>query len=391
MKGAIISLLLVCILSVSVATVYFEDDFSDTDYLSRWVVSENKVDEGTAGAWGLSAGQYFLDEANQGLQTTEDARFYTISSLFPKEFSNKDSELVIQFSVKHEQKLDCGGGYIKIFPKGFDQKTFNGDSEYNIMFGPDICGSGHKIVHFILNKNGENHLIQKNIDAKTDVFTHTYTLNLKPTNEYGLYIDGELIQEGKIEDDFDILEPKLINDPEVTKPEDWDDAKFIDDPEDVKPADYDDVQPMITDESAEQPEDWDTEEDGEWEAPQIPNPDYQGPWRAKRIDNPNYSGVWEHPQVANPEYVADDSLYLFESNVALGLELWQVKSGSIFSNFLVSDDLEAALAIATERKAVTEAETAAKTAAEDAAAEELKAQAEAAAAEQDDEEDKDDL
>jgi len=30
-----------------------------------------------------------------------------------------------------------------------------------------------------------------------------------------------------------------------------------------------------------QPEDWDDEEDGEWTAPTIPNPEYKGPWKQK--------------------------------------------------------------------------------------------------------------
>jgi hypothetical protein len=37
--------------------------------------------------------------------------------------------------VKHEQNLDCGGGYIKLAPSGVDQAKFGGDSEYSIMFG----------------------------------------------------------------------------------------------------------------------------------------------------------------------------------------------------------------------------------------------------------------
>jgi calreticulin len=28
-------------------------------------------------------------------------------------------------------------------------------------------------------------------------------------------------------------------------------------------------------------EDWDDEDDGEWEAPTIPNPEYKGEWKAK--------------------------------------------------------------------------------------------------------------
>ena len=55
-----------------------------------------------------------------------------------------------QFSVKHEQKLDCGGGYIKLLPKSSKLDDFNGDTPYSIMFGPDICGYSTKKVHVIL-------------------------------------------------------------------------------------------------------------------------------------------------------------------------------------------------------------------------------------------------
>lgn len=69
-----------------------------------------------------------------GLQTSENSKFYAISSRF-KPFSNKGKTLVIQYTVKHEQKIDCGGGYIKIFSSDLDQKNLSGDSRYYIMFG----------------------------------------------------------------------------------------------------------------------------------------------------------------------------------------------------------------------------------------------------------------
>lgn len=43
--------------------------------------------------------------------------------------------MVVQFTVKHEQNIDCGGGYVKLFPDSLDQTDMHGDSEYNIMFG----------------------------------------------------------------------------------------------------------------------------------------------------------------------------------------------------------------------------------------------------------------
>lgn len=69
-----------------------------------------------------------------GIQTSQDAKFYGISAKFGP-ISNEGKDLVIQFTVKHEQNIDCGGGYAKLFPKDLDQKDMHGDTPYLIMFG----------------------------------------------------------------------------------------------------------------------------------------------------------------------------------------------------------------------------------------------------------------
>jgi calreticulin len=368
MKFAI-ALVLASFIAATFATVYYEDDFSKDGWDSRWVVSDWKKADGTAGTWDLSAGTYFSDEkAERGLHTTQDARFYAISSKIAKPFSNKDKTLVIQFSVKHQQNIDCGGGYIKLLPEGLDQPNFNGDAAYNIMFGPDICGAGHRIVHFILNKRGENRLIKRNVNAENDEHTHSYTAVLKADNTYEIYVDGERKQDGKIEDDWSILPAKEINDPSQSKPSDWVDDAMMDDPEDKKPDDWDTIPAEISDPDAKKPDDWDDDLDGAWEAPKVPNPAYKGVWRAKRISNPAYKGPWVHPQIPNPDYKPDSTLYQFDSNAFLGIEIWQVKAGSIFDNFLVTDDLDLALERAKALNKVREAEQAAKKAVDDAKA-----------------------
>ena len=48
-----------------------------------------------------------------GLKTSVDAHFYATSAKFDS-FSNRDKTIVVQFTVKHEQKIDCGGGYVKV-------------------------------------------------------------------------------------------------------------------------------------------------------------------------------------------------------------------------------------------------------------------------------------
>lgn len=81
---------------------------------------------------------------------------------------------------------------------------------------------------------------------------------------------------------------------------------------------------MIPDTKAKKPADWDTEIDGEWEAPLIPNPvcekavgcghwqeplvsnpKYRGKWRAPLIDNPNYQGKWAPKRISNPDFFED--------------------------------------------------------------------------------------
>lgn len=308
------------------------------------------------GKFKWTAGKFYGDaDKDKGIQTSEDAKFYGVSAKFEKAFSNEGKDLVIQFSVKHEQNIDCGGGYLKVFPKDVDQKNLHGDSPYYIMFGPDICGPGTKKVHVIFNYKGKNLLTKKDIRCKDDEMTHLYTLIVKPDNTYEVRIDNEKVESGELEKDWDFLPPKKIKDPDAKKPEDWDDKKQIDDPEDKKPEDWDKPQ-HIPDPDAKKPEDWDDEIDGEWEAPMIDNPDYKGEWKPKQIDNPNYKGEWVHPEIDNPDYTADDKLYKYDDIGAIGFDLWQVKSGTIFDNVLVTDSVESAEKMAKEFEATKEGE-----------------------------------
>merc|ERR1719231_1203383 len=314
--------------------VYLEEDFSG-DWESRWVQSSAKSD---IGAMKVSAGKYYGDEeAAKGLQTSQDAKFYAISTKL-KEFSNEGKTLVIQYTVKHEQDIDCGGGYLKI--GAFEPEKFEGSSEYNIMFGPDICGSSTKKTHVIFNYKGNNLDKKKEVRCEADTLSHLYTLIVKPDNTYEVQIDMNKVDSGSLEDGWAFLEPQQIRDPEEKKPEDWVDEAEIDDPEDKKPEGHDDIPAKIADPKAKKPDDWDAESDGAWEAPQIDNPEYKGAWKAKRIKNPDYKGVWEAKLIDNPKYVADDNLYKYAAFSTVGIDIWQVKSGTIFDNLLITDDVD---------------------------------------------------
>jgi len=388
MNKLLVAFVLYCFVILASAKVNFKEEF-DAGWKDRWVVSDWKESEGTRGEWGWTAGKYFNDEtADKGLQTSQDARFYAISAKIPEPFSNEDKDLVLQYQVKHEQNIDCGGGYIKITPSTINQKTFSGDSDYNIMFGPDICGSSTKKVHLILTYKGKNHLLKKNVPAESDTFTHLYTLILRPDNTYEIRIDEKEVAKGSLREDWDLLQPKEIKDPQSKKPSDWVDQKEIADPEDKKPEGWDDIPAQIADKDATKPEDWDDELDGEWEAPQTPNPEYKGEWSPKRIPNPEYKGEWVHPVIANPDYIEDENLYLFKDNAYVAFELWQVKAGTIFDNILVTDSVDEAETFAAETfQKTVKGEKASKDAEDKKAEEERKKGEEASAKDEDDEED----
>ena len=128
-------------------------------------------------------------------------------------------------------KIKTSLSSLQLFDCKLDQKDMHGDSPYNVMFGPDICGPGTKKVHVIFEYKGKNHLIKKDIRyckllliqlfdisnflysstrCKDDVFTHLYTLILNPDGSYEVIIDNEKAESGKLEDDWDFLPAKEI-------------------------------------------------------------------------------------------------------------------------------------------------------------------------------------
>jgi len=93
----------------------------------------------------------------------------------------------------------------------------------------------------------------------------------------------------------------------------------------------------------------------------VPNPKSKGPWKARRIPNPAYKGEWKARQIPNPAYEADDKLYLIRKPIErVAIDVWQVKSGSIFDNIIIGDNLEEVNAIVDKTwKATKDAEKAA--------------------------------
>lgn len=309
-----------------------------------------KKDSGEKGYFLHSAGNWYGDaERDLGIQTSEDNRFYTIATKFPKAFDNKGKTLVFQYQVKFQQGIDCGGGYVKIANDQMDPAEFKGgegETPYHVMFGPDICGSNR--IHLIFANRGVNHLWKKNVPAENDKFSHLYRFVLNPDNTYSVSVDGKEKASGSLFEDWDIIPPKTIPDPDSKKPEDWVDQTEIEDPEDKKPENWDSIPENIDDPEAKKPEDWDEDDEGEWTPPQIKNPDFKGEWKPKKIPNPAYKGPWKAPEIANPNHFEDDTIYSYKNWGGLAIEVWQVKAGTHFDNIFMSDSVEEADAFKKE-------------------------------------------
>ncbi|KAK7291505.1 hypothetical protein RIF29_06703 [Crotalaria pallida] len=361
-------------------TIFYES--FDESFEDRWIVSQK---EEYNGVWKHAKSEGHDD---YGLLVSDKARKYAIVKELDEPVILKDQSVVIQFEVRLQEGLECGGAYLKYLrpqEAGWKPKEFDNESPYSIMFGPDKCGATNK-VHFIFKhknpKSGEyvEHHLKYPPSVPSDKLSHVYTAVLKPNNELQILIDGEEKKKANFlsSEDFEpsLIPSKTIPDPDDKKPEDWDDRAKIPDPTATKPEDWDEDAPIeILDEEAEKPEgwlddepeeiddpeatkpeDWDDEEDGEWEAPKIDNPKceeapgcgewkrpmksnpaYKGKWNAPLIDNPDYKGIWKPQEIPNPNYF-DLEKPNFEPIAAIGIEIWTMQDGILFDNILIAKD-----------------------------------------------------
>ncbi|XP_074194093.1 calreticulin-3 isoform X3 [Rhinolophus sinicus] len=192
--------------------------------------------------------------------------------------------------------------------------------------GPDICGFDIKQVHVILHFKNQYHSNKKPIRCKVDGFTHLYTLILRPDLTYEVKIDGQAIESGSIEYDWNLTSLKKMEKPSAES-EDREQKR------EDKPQDW---EKHFLDAGASKPSDWNSELDGDWPAVMLQKPPYQDGLKPEGIEK----DVWLHQKMKNTNYLTEYDLSEFENIGAIGLELWQVRSGTIFDNFLITDDEE---------------------------------------------------
>lgn len=366
----------------AVHAAFFDDFQSD---LAKWTHTK---DSDYAGEFKIGQGASPVFKGDRALIIPEKARRYGLSAKVTGMDDVDKKDVIVQYEVKLDQGMTCGGAYLKLPTGDFDPSTFNGATPYSIMFGPDKCGSTDK-VHFIFQSKNpvtgkmiEHHLKEPPSVANTyDKKTHLYTVIVKADGKFEVLVDNELKKDGTLSENFEppVQPEKEIDDPDDKKPDDWVDEAKISDPEATKPDDWDEDAPKmiedmdavkpegwlddepteIPDPDAKKPEDWDEEEDGEWEAPLVPNPkceeagcgewkrpmkdnpDYKGKWKAPMIDNPKYIGKWKPRKIANKEYYDASNPSLLPIS-GIGIEIWTMDQGILFDNIWLGSDVPAA-------------------------------------------------
>lgn len=358
---------------------------------SKWILSraQKSNNEPYSGKWSIEESSIYPGfPGDKGLVMKSDAAYFAISRKLPQVFENDGRDLVLQFEVKFQNGVSCSGGYIKLLTKTLDPEHFSSNTPFEIMFGPDICGSTN-IVLFIIKTEGPDGTIESHVRtppmARANPLTNLYTLVIRKNQDLEIRINGDVAKAGNIVSTPHFMEPPLnvpefIADKDATKPEDWDDRIYISDPEAQKPADYDerygsiwirdpntkkpegwndDATEFIDDPTSSKPQEWDDDEDGAWEPPTIRNPEcsfgcgpweaplvinneYKGLWSGPSIPNPNYSGIWKPPMIKNPAYSADGVQPFVKAVDGIGFEVWSMNSGIMFNNIYLGHSVKEA-------------------------------------------------
>ncbi|XP_043112692.1 calnexin isoform X2 [Puntigrus tetrazona] len=167
-----------------------------------------------------SSGEWVIEESrevrflgNRGLVLKSPGKHHAISAYLQKTFHFTDRPLCLQYEVFFQKAVDCGGAYVKLLSHSEDLRLsqFSDSTPYTVMFGPDKCGSSHKI-HFILGRRDpvtgtyeEKHAPQPETDLSeyfTDQRPHLYTLNLYPDDTFEILVDLTLINKGSVSEDM---------------------------------------------------------------------------------------------------------------------------------------------------------------------------------------------
>lgn len=377
---------------------------NEKEFRNSWVTSELEIQDSKGnyvrafpGSWKLESPYLipgFIDDLSLVLGGSKKRS--AIAHKLDNEINLQEGKLVIQYEVKLQKKLECGGAYIKLLKTepntDFLMYDFTND-DYQLIFGPDFCESFTDEIHLVLRRTSpiteeseDKILTAAPRSGLEKPISSLYTLILDATNQsFEIRFNGEVVKAGSllVEGMFDPpLNPsKEIPDSSISKPLDWDDRPYIPDPNSVKPEDWDEPQPLwipdpkwvkpplwdesipeyIPDPQYRKPIWWNDKTDGKWLAPLILNPScysakgcgkwktklvknvkYKGSWEPEMIHNPNYQGEWRPPNVKNPLYYEDRAPACLRGVNTIAFDIWSTVNDITFDNLYVGKSVEEA-------------------------------------------------
>ncbi|OHS94976.1 Calnexin like protein [Tritrichomonas foetus] len=368
---------------------FFFESFQNESFKERWQNTNFFNYTGVFEHRNSSQPQGYKNEYM--LYSKNPSSYYGYSTLFDKPLNLLNKTLVIQYETRFDHKMTCSGAYVKLFQKdNFHPSNLTNETNYLIMFGPDLCFMDSKVQFIFKHKNWksgkyEEKRLIKNPPVSVDKYNHLFTLISRPDNSFEIFVDGNSVKSGSLLEDFDtpVKSKKMIPDPNDKVPDDWTDQEYIPDPFAKKPSNWDDSQPkyiqdpsrldppegwlvdeplIIPDPEAKKPEDWDDDLNGEWEPPSIrnpkcapdisigcgpydppliKNPKYRGKWTPPLIENPKFIGHWKPRKIPNPYYIDDQNPHNFEDIIGVGFELFLNDPDIGFENLYIGTDEEA--------------------------------------------------
>ena len=237
---------------------YVKETF-DSGLFNNWHVPKKLRPTTRLGVWAVSAGDCWGNQQKWlGLTTTKSHRDYIIYTNFTKPMNTITNDLVVQYTVRLNPFVDCAGQFIKLMDSSSDMNAFSQDLPFAIKFGPDICGPSFRRVHVVITYNGTEYETNHPLGFVKDSFTHSYTLIIRRNNTFAVLIDGEIADEATLDERFDYKQTNsfdglnLMNDPNFE--EEMHRQRRIENNENVDPDEFDEEEEEIFLQEMEQDE-----------------------------------------------------------------------------------------------------------------------------------------
>lgn len=193
---------------------HFAETFDSDPLDRRWVQSKAvKATNAEAlkydGQWVVEEPAAAMYPGNRALVMKSSGRHHAIAAYLHTPFSFIHTPLCLQYEVRFGRDVECSGAYIKLLTQThlLRLSQFSESTPYSVMFGPDKCGTSHRlhlIVRVTDSSNGRNQEIHapQPADDLTVYFTdqqpHLYTLQLYQDSRYEIFIDQSLISQGRL-------------------------------------------------------------------------------------------------------------------------------------------------------------------------------------------------